>query len=317
MDATVTSIIIQVVAGIVLTYVIYVISLFTIRSDKFATQELASIDGKQKVTVFDGTLTSSETAMKSSNNNYNTTIPFLHNYLPITPSSNAKGGSQFSYAFWLYVGKPQRALNKAIFLKGDKKPYTYKIEQHSYNHLTNNTTTSTIDTRNEKAIVCPMFSMGGENMEFELTFNTMHNIKEKMVIRRIQSEDSLKRHNMHGLFPKSWFHITIVFEDNVSINDFQKGLLVRFYLNNSMYQMETYNTTLKQNRGNLSVFPDGSIEDLKIADFTYYNYAITEKEIGQRVAQKPDPMKSASSSKENIRYGFETGPRNEFDEYNI
>lgn len=317
MDATVSSIIIQIVAGVVFTYVIYVVSLFTIRADKFAIQDVASVNGKQKVSVFNGTLASSDIASGSSQNTYNTTIPFLYNYLPITPSSNIAGGSQFSYAFWLYVGNPQQARGKTLFIKGDKKLYTYQVEQIKFNHLTQNTDTTVLERPEERAIFCPMLSMGSENMEFDLTFNTMHNLKENLKVRRIQTEDSLKRHNLHGLFPKSWFHITIVFEDNVPVNDFQKGLLVRFYLNNTMYQMERYNTTLKQNRGNFSIFPDGSIADLKMADFSYYNYALTEPEIRTLVSHKPDPKVVASNTKESVKHSFETGAKNEFDEYNI
>lgn len=317
MDASTTSIIIQIVAGIVFTYIIYVISLFTVRADKLSVQTVHVTSGKQEVPIVRGVLSTSEVSSGSADNKWNTTVPFLFNYLPITPSTNNRGGAQFSYAFWLYVGNPQDALGKALFLKGDAHRYVYEVRERHFDHLRGEEVLGNAQRLRERAIFCPLFSFGSDNLEFDVSFNTLHNMNQTMKIKRIRSENTLQRHNLHGLFPKSWFHITVVFEDNVPINDFEQGLLVRFYINSTMYQMEKYNTTLKQNRGNFVLFPDGPIKDTKISNLSYFNYALTEDEIRNRISHKPDHSKTSAKSKDSIQYTFDTGVRNENDTYNI
>ena len=312
MDASTTSNLIQILAGIVLTYVIYIVSLYTIRADKLATEQLKSVVGKQEVQIIRGVLSASDVAEGSKDNSWNTTIPFMKNYLPIAPSVNTRGGAQFSYAFWMYVGNPNDAVNRVLFLKGDKKKYRYSRQPYLSGEPQNK------QIVRDHAIFCPMFKFGSEPMEFDIRFNTHHDIQESMKIRRVQDEDSLKRHNLSGLFPKTWFHVTIVFEDNVPVDDFERGLLVRCYLNNTMYQMERYSTTLKQNRGNFYLFPESeAINGLQISRLSYFNYALTEEEIRIRVSDRPDPKVVSSSAAEAVKHSFETGVRNHFDEYNI
>ncbi len=312
MDASTTSNLIQILAGIVLTYVIYIVSLYTIRADKLATEQLKSVVGKQEVPIIRGVLAASDIANGSKDNSWNTTIPFMKNYLPIAPSVNTRGGAQFSYAFWMYVGNPNDAVNRVLFLKGDKKKYRYSRQPYLSGEPQNK------QIVRDHAIFCPMFKFGSEPMEFDIRFNTHHDIQESMKIRRVQDEDSLKRHNLSGLFPKTWFHVTIVFEDNVPVDDFERGLLVRCYLNDTMYQMERYSTTLKQNRGNFYLFPESEpISGLQISRLSYFNYALNEEEIRIRVSDRPDPKVVSSSAAEAVKHSFDTGARNHFDEYNI
>ena len=84
-----------------------------------------------------------------------------------------------------------------------------------------------------------------------------------------------------------WFMMTIVFEDNMLINDFENGLSVKVYINGSLYQSATFAAMLKQNNGNFFLFPGGSVDQCKISSFNYYNYAQGEADIQATMGQGP------------------------------
>jgi len=307
-------ILVQVIAGIVITYIIYIIGLYVIRSDQIVNFKSMVPVEKTEVKILNGLLNSSEVAHNSAKNKFNTTIPFIKNYLPIIPSLNTQGGAQFSYSFWIYIGDPIQAAKgrKTIFIKGDKKRYNYTQTRNT------NTVAKISEKKHDRAVFAPMLSFGGENLDLEIKFNTFHNMHETIHIRRIESENSLVRNNLQSLFSKIWFKITMVFEDNVPINDFERGILVRIYLNDTLYQMEKFASTLRQNRGDLILFPDGAIQDFKIADFNYYNYALPDEEVRKKFTSMPDIDRTASSTnrKTQERHTFETVAQNHLDIYN-
>ena len=112
--------------------------------------------------------------------------------------------------------------------------------------------------------------------------------------------------------------MTIVFEDNIPINDFENGILVRVYLNDTLYQIEKIASTLRQNRGDLELFPDGAIHNCKIANMKYYNYALSDAEIKNDTSSRPDIEKTASSTtkKNDQHQSFDTVAKNHLDVYN-
>jgi hypothetical protein len=313
-----SSYIVQIIAGLIITYVIYIAALYAVNADRLATFDSYELTGKQEVKITKGVLTSSEIAAGSTNNKWNTNVSFMPNYLPIIHSVNQHGGAQFSYSFWIYVGDPVQALNKTIFMKGDRKKYEYTKQERNFN--------SGLDTRefgpeirkNEVVIYCPMLSFGAEALEFDVKFNTFHKIDESMKLRRLRNDDNLKRNNLQGLFPKAWFFVSVIFEDNLSLSEFENGLMVRLYINNTLYQIDKFSTTLRQNRGDFYLFPDGPIPDCKIADLTYYNYALSDAEVKAKSEKKPNMSLNASSTgNTNKNASFDTTLRNEMDIYNI
>lgn len=304
------SIIVQIIAGLVLTYVIYIIALYITKSDKLAVEERAKLLDKNEVKIFSGVLNSSETASNSEENSWNTSIPFLRNYIPINPSMNTLGGAQFTYSFWINVGDPQKATGKTIFLKGDKKKYKYSVEEKSPSNDWINK-----KVRNGRAIYCPMLKFGSSPLEFVLKFNTFHRMHEEVKIQRVKDDNSLIRHNLPGILGQNWFMMTITFEDNAPISDFDRGIFIRVYINDTLYQMERIPSTLRQNRGNFHILPNNTnVKNLKIADFSYYNYALSDKEVRERAAIPPKIKQSASY--DGIK-NFETVAQNEMDMYNI
>lgn len=313
---SVTGVLLQILTGVIVTYIIYLIGLYITRSNSIVSFKSVVPTKKTETMILDGVLNSSEIANRSFENKFNTTIPFLRNYMPIVPSLNTKGGAQFSYSFWIYVGDPIKARGKTIFLKGDKKRYRYT----QTNHIGAAGMLGEWNARKEfdRVVFAPMVSFGNDNMDFDIKFNTFHNMNETIHVRRIESENSLTRNNLQSLFSKTWFRMTIVFEDNIPISDFENGILVRVYLNDNLYQIEKIASTLRQNRGDLEIFPDGAIQNCKIANMKYYNYALSDAEIKNDMASKPDIEKTASSTtkKNDQHQSFETVAKNHLDIYN-
>lgn len=275
----IVTILIQVVVGLVVAYIIYLVSMFAIRSDRLYIDSKYDMSKKSKVKVIDGYIDASAIKKRV----YPTQIIQHPDYVPIRPSMNMKGGAQFSYGFWIYAGAADAVVGKTIFLKGDPKMYTYTVTDSA----------GVSRTVSDRVAFCPMVSFGAKAMEFVVTFNTIGNMRETLNVQRITSDSTVSRQNILSLFSAKWILITIVFEDNVPINDFENGLMVKFYVNDILYQVGRYKTTIKQNNGDLVLFPDDiPLENCKIADFTYYNYAIGDAEI-RSVAVSGPPSKTS------------------------
>ena len=291
----------QMIMGIIIVYVIYVICTVAVKADKLAIDLQKDIAKKRKTSVIDGYIDSS-TSVK-----VNSVIQFAENYLPITPSMNIKGGAQFSYQFWMFVEDPSTVGDSLIFIKGDPKEYNYKIQENKYN--ISKKTMEPLYTRETVGQIakCPMlsFKKGGDpaSLEFSVKFNTLHNLNESFDIINIKSEKNIYRNNLLSIFAKQWFMISIVFQDNMPINDFETGVIVKLYLNDVMYQQKVYKSALKQNDGELVLFPN-VIPGCKMSKFTYYNYAINDTDVSKDYKAGPilTPSTTFGAIKNNISY---------------
>lgn len=300
---TTMDIILQVVVGVIISYIVYVIAMFVMRNDILNMQSKYDANRKGAVDIVTGYADSSTIV----NTSFNTTNTNMSNYLPLTPSVNIKGGAQFSYSTWLFVGDTGSAQNQTIFLRGDNSRYTYNI--------TDNTNKFT-KTVSDRVVFCPMLAFGSKPMEFILTFNTLDNIKETMTITTKKSENTVYRKNFLSLFGDKWFAVTIVFEDNMPINDFENGLIVKFYVNDTLYQTGKYSSTLKQNTGDMCLLPDGTaIPKFKMGNFKYYNYALSDDEVKKFVAQGP-PKQAALSTTKASTMPYYVSDYNKLDMYN-
>jgi hypothetical protein len=283
---SVASILIQVVLGILVVIFIYWMSLIVLRSDNLSNSDALDVNKKREVAVIDGYAQSSQLAGTV----YTTIQPYAHNYQPLHPSSNIKGGAQFTYSFWMKVDQPRSALNKVIFIRGDKKnTYTYKTTDRKNGNIQTVTT--------DYATFCPMVSFGASEGEFVVDFNTVHKIKETMHISKLKSDNNVYRKNLMSLMTSKWFLMTIVFEDNIPINDFENGLRVDMYINEILYQSGTWPTMMKQNTGDLFFFPETSVNGCAISDFRYYNYALAMPQIQSRSRQGPSSKPISSTTK--------------------
>lgn len=260
----------EIVAGFLVTVLIYNGFLWSLQTD----QILASTN-TNSTKIISGFIESSAIVQKK----FNCSVPSIAGYVNVSPSINMTGGSQFSYSLWVYVGNPLAAVGQTIFVKGDAAAYRFNINDNITNNVVN---------MNERVAFCPELSFGKGRMCFDLSFNTLHNVRETLSVENIKSEDSVLRHNLPGMYTSRWVMLTMTFEDSKPIDDFENGLLVRFYLDDVMYVSKQYSTAIKQNQGNLHMFPDGTaIPNCKIADLTYHNHALSSSFIASLVSEGP------------------------------
>lgn len=274
----------QILVGCLLVLLVYWLALKALDADSLQNAKL-DVNKKSIVNIITGYAESSQLAKQS----FNTVNSFASAYLPLNPSVNIKGGAQFTYSLWLYVGNPTQAAVslKPVFMRGDSTKYNYTA-------TTNGASKSSLDY----VAMCPLLQFGNKPMDFDIRFNTSNNVNEVMKIHSQTSSNSIYRQNLLNMLQSQWFMMTIVFEDNIPINDFENGLSVKVYINGSLYQSATYAAMLKQNNGNFFLFPEGSVDQCKISSFNYYNYAQGEMEIQATMGSGPSskPQTSLTST---------------------
>lgn len=274
---SVIHIIAQVSIGVVATYLVYLGALAVMNVDKLVQDEKAEVANKRRVPIIDGFIDASTTGVR-----FNTSTPLAKNYLPIRPSVNMKGGAQFTYSFWLFVDADASVANKTIFLKGDSKYYKFMVTDNANKKLGPK-------LRNDQMVFCPKVAFGADANSFEVHFNTFDKYNEVLTIDRIKSGDTVYRNNLISTLVKTWFMVTIVFEDNAPLNDFESGIMVKFYVNDVIYKTGSYKSGLKQNNGDLVLFPNSDpITNTKVSNFKYFNYALSSQEISKLVASGPN-----------------------------
>ena len=123
-----------------------------------------------------------------------------------------------------------------------------------------------------------------------------------MKVERLTSNDSAYRNNLMSTLDNTWHMITISFEDNIPINDFENGIQVRFWINDVLYKTSRFASALKQNQGDLHLFPNSTpIQNVKISNLKYFNYVLGESEIrsmslaGASTSASASYMSSSSS----------------------
>lgn len=311
---TVVNKIIQVIVGFVVVFIIYLLATLAVKADKLVIDSEKDLSKKRQIDIVDGYIDGGNRL------DINTSIPFANNYLPIKPSMNIKGGSQFTYQFWLFIDDPISASGKTIFIKGDPALYNYKITENKYNIQTKQMETNYTRNTIGQISKCPFlaFKSGGDpgTIEFHMEFNTLHNISETFDVVNIKSDNSVYRNNLLSVFSKQWFLVTIIFQDNMPINDFENGIIIKFYLNDIMYQQQSYKSTLKQNDGDLILFPDSNISGCKLTSMKYFNYAISDETIQSSYKFGPvvTPSTTFGSVKKNVSY---VSDRNKLDIFNV
>jgi len=276
----------QIIVGLALAYGVYMLSLLAVNADKLSIDDKFDANKKQMVTIVDGYADSS--TFSGDTGRFNTTMSTLADYVPIRPSANLRGGAQFTYSLWIYCGNYESngLPNKTIFLKGDPKKYNFTIKDLA--------TGATRDMYDRIAF-CPMLKFGANDMEFTIFFNTFHNMYEKLEIKNYASSNNATRHNLLSLYNQKWVMLTISFEDNTPINDFESGVLVRVYVNDVLYHTGRFASALKQNNGSLCMFPDeGGAPSCRISNFVYFNYAASDEDI-RRLANKGPSNKPVES----------------------
>ena len=243
---------------------------------------------------------------------FNTRDKSKGTYIDLSPSINQKGGSVYTYNFWLYfpdnVDSPSNDKTLVLFNKGSDQLVKYSS---SYRCDTNDSTTKgwflvknplvRLDTKDTKidAIIVEfnsiqhpdVFHAGANTGDKNCTGDMVDKDNNLIGIKDLANRNDLQ---------KQWNMITIIVsetspDDDVFVSSNQA--VVKLYLNGYAYldkdgELAEKSTAMKVNNSDLhigtkyklatdnNVLPTGSDPTgVGISDLTYFNYALEDKEI--------------------------------------
>jgi len=193
------------------------------------------------------------------------------------------GGAQFTYSFWLMFERgvsDASVEGKTILMRGDKAQFQPLVSTAS-----DPTTPSKnlFERGKDYTIACPRISFLKAN-QLAVDVNTDRELRTRFVIGSDEKSVEMRK-NILSLIPGHFACLTFVFEDNVGIDSFERGIRMKFYLNDLLYHTSTAPGALRQNAGPLHLFldaePDGmqGLDHCKIADLSYYNYALEDRDV--------------------------------------
>jgi hypothetical protein len=204
-------------------------------------------------------------------------------YMWLPPSTDFKGGAQYTYNFWMNKHKVAGVKDKILFMRGINRSdtvlrYGDVIEQHPGYEIVmwkDSPAASSPERREFKSqtvetlVKNPCVRFGEDADELIIEFNTLKNPFNKVVVKN-------KLLNVIG--NDSWSMYTISFEDYISPNGFEYGVLVKLYINaKEVYIHRVKNDALLVNDAPLIILPSkGQSSQLtgSIADLSYLNYSI-------------------------------------------
>lgn len=269
--------VIQIVLGLVFIVILYIVTLVVLNIDSLVVNAETRVKPKEMTRIIDGF--ASITYL--TNKQYNTVSGFASNFKKISKSLNTMGGAQFSYQFWIKVEDANDELFKdlIVLLKGDKRKF--RVGYYNGNKLYKKEETN--------AISAPAIMFTKSFRDMRIIMNTTRHPVVNIDIN-MNAAPGAGRQNLLSLMAlNSWFMLTFVFVDSFSVPaSSENGIKFLMYVNDIPYIEHTANSmnilrgnTLKQNDGDLFIFPDNtrSGEFVKLGNVNYYNYALTPKDV--------------------------------------
>jgi len=304
----------QVLIGLITVWIVYRISLMAMNKDKLSI-ETKEVDHKVQTYVVDGW-----TYMALMNQKqYNTVFKYSPTYLPIRPSYNRKGGIQFTYSFWICMRNVDTARYawRDIILKGEPDSlvdYTVtRFHDPAYQQATT-TQQYTEEINGVVAVKCPRIRFGPTYDSVQVELNTLVDPDARFLIRSFSGSQAQgqqqggMRSQAIKLVQDKWALMTFTFEDNVAIDTHEDGIIIRFYLNDTLYASKTFKSAIRTNKSPLHLFPLGTpIADSRIGDIVYYNRSLSHEDVAKVFDHGP-PKKFAN--------GSESGNTVRLNEYN-
>jgi hypothetical protein len=288
----------QVLVGGVVVLLVYLLALLVMRTDRLVRPAFDVHDPSARVRLLDGY---APTAV-ASNRTWTSANVDARNYAPLTRSVNRRGGAQFTYALWMYIGDPSPANvgGKTILLRGSRDVVNWTKTTQTASLTDPKARTTTDDAPQRGVLVkCPLIRFGDTYDSLVVEFNTVHDPSARVAITPAPAStgDPTLRANLMKLAVNKWALHTFVFEDHVPISDFEDGVAVRYYLNDTLYHTGYVASTLVQNHGDLHLLPtsDGQapLADCRIGDVVYYNHARTPQQV--RAAYVDGPPTKATN----------------------
>lgn len=280
---------------------------------------------KREIPIFDGYIDINE----NNNWKYDTYDKNKSSFKDLTPSINQNGGAEYTYNFWLYIDKSKLSTvskDIVLLLRGNTIQLPYK----------NNTNCEITNYGKYVLVKNPLIRLEPNGSAMVVEYNTLTNpdaYREngKNAIDcsgnwMDQNKGMLGIYNMDDYaFNKKWFMVTIVLKEVNPDNDilYKNKTSCKMYINGINVQDRTvespYNGTygsaaMRHNRGPLyvnpteinkktdatSIFDANTTDALKMANLTYFNYALTESEVmqvfGKKFSKQPAAPPAASKT---------------------
>ena len=264
----------QISISITIVYLTLVASLYVIRGDEIVHGGF--VPQYSKTLILDGFQNSATLASTV----VNTMNPSAKNYAVLPRSINQYGGAEFTYQFWINISNttPANVGNKDILVRGDISTYNLMTVDSKTQQVT-----SSVD---DIIIKCPRIRFNGSFDSLAVELNTITNPNPPPII--ISSANRTGQNtNLLKFIPNKWVLYTFVFRDRFRINEFEDGIQMKFYVGDFLYQTSSMDGALRQNNGNLYLFPNGSVQGCIIGNLAYYNYALGLDDITKMVNRGP------------------------------
>lgn len=282
----------QLNAAVAVSAVIYALLSWT-TEDLIKVKPTDFVSQFERVPIFEGYVLLNENANKTFDT-YNPNDPL---YRRLSLSQNRMGGAQFSYSLWIQLGGAMDATlaGRTIFVRGDNRKFKPQIRRDETPSFTPYFTSNSGDV----TIACPRIYFKSHN-----SIGVQVNTDKELLFETVVGNNSMEgevRKNALSLLPGTWALITVVVEDNFPINDFENGVAVKVFLNDTMYSTATIEGSLRPNTGPLHFLPSNETDTKdtvawaaksKISDFIYYNYALNENEVKRLYYRGPNTTAS-------------------------
>lgn len=295
--------VLQVVIGLLIVWGVYRLAVW-MRGGNELVAKVPELNSSDTVMIAKGWASTKMAADHS----WSTINPMAKNYLDLQRSLNRKGGAQFTYSFWMQLGDVSdgNVAWQDILLRGDAREYLWNTVILSGGSAGPDMPSSGVFVK------CPRIRFGPSFDSFAVELNTTHSPDHRILITPYPAEsgpghrgqvDSTLRKNLLKLTQGRWVLHTFTFEDHVAISDFEDGIVVRYFLNDTMYHTARVASTLRQNNGDLFLLPSNtsgtsggahSLKSSKIGDVTYRNWAMSANDVAAVFSKGPpkNPCKS-------------------------
>lgn len=259
-----------------------VISSFTKEADKRMSDH---IDSKQSTYIVSGMIN----AQSGANSSFTTYDKTSSTYRHLPKSVNRFGGAQFSVSLWLYIKgavSDAQVSGKTLFMRGDKVKYSPMFSPDG--ETSKQAYFPGKDKNLDYAIVCPRIHFPtGQNCSNKLLIDLN---TDRQLIQRFQiGSDDIDldlRKNLLSAAPNSWTMITVTVEDAYDLANFEKGIRVRVFVQDTLYTEQTAPGSLRMNAGPAHVLPGDDKETAGItnafmSDVIWHNWALSPAEVSR------------------------------------
>jgi hypothetical protein len=339
----------QVIVALVIILILYIITLYALNIDAIVASANKGTEmlPNEATTIVDGYAGPGFLA----GSRFNTVNHLVESFKKVSRSVNQNGGVSLTYQFWMKVEDPNDELFKdqCILLKGDKR----KFHLSYYTPGTGASSSTWLMRRQmppDSYVACPAIYFGDSYRQLKVRFNTNNDPFNEILIDMNKESEPSARKNLLSLLPITWTLLTFVFEDNYSpLHESANGLKFTFYVNDVPYWIETSSTSaagskldsftscdshtfgackpqstpifkndfLKQNDGDLHIFPDlkTTQEFCKLGNIKYYNSALSDIQI-KDIFLKGPPKYAATNGKDTSVKPLYLSTLNKVDMYN-